>query len=1754
MQRQKQQQRRRRRRRSSTSSNSQAALLCTSASWPATAAVSFYPSDDDDDDRDHDPLPLLAAEPPSVNMVYQYAFEEGLELSLVPENEAPPFTSGPKVLELGLSGFTGRLIITQQAIRQYALYGSSRNHNNHEEKKDESVSVISSSSSESEGRHQQQRRLYSKPPMAPAAATAKATRTRQTKSPPVPQQQQQKSLPDTSKRKAKDPAGARKPGKPDPSAAKVNNSSSRFLQSSPPPRSSSKRKGQAPSPPAQQQQDAIDDIAAVFASSQGDLFPQHNTNVAQAIDSFSHSSSTGVEVVSVASTVSTRAAAAHAEREDTLDQFASIFATHQEEDNKPSGGDIDEEKSAAVSSSHHHRGSSSRGSGSHGGNSRGGEPGDDPVSDFATAFVSLSAGGPSHNKPPADSGGSIDDEASSMAEEASASAAADSETTEEASNASTMAPPAEDAVSDFAAFVSSGPTTNKPETDGGSIDDDDDDESSRRSGRSSAAASNSAASRESSSSSSAGGGHSVIEEHASDVLIGDFTTAFVALSGPPTVPEVALGSIDEESATNRGLSVVSETESSVASQSYESSRLSQAGSPSTPQDPPDAMSDFVTAFGQLTGPTQVAQQQTKREMIDEESIPSRANSSSLSSSSSGQQSRESSKQESVQQGPVDPMTDFVTAFGALTRPTPEGNGKGQMIDEDSPSSVASGSATTPEPQSSNSRSSSEDPLTQFTKAFGGDPAGQSVPARVEGPRIVQAPQAPSESRELQEQSKPETKATTPAPAPATAPASAPTTAPAKKRMSQKNKTKKAATGAIAKARISIDKKRKIREMFPNYPDVSTGSAGSQDPVGVYLHQKCSAPYEKTLPPKDLRELLEVFPFAAYCADDKGRLPLHVLGENGRLVKDPQGRQRATALAKLLITAYPQSVTYPDSDGRLPFVALLQQWIEVHYEHMSGRFSRDTKQSTLASMKKSLIGKSGNQEENKPIQYDKLFPAIDLWPYAEWCLSMLSMILDDMLGKGVLQEALGNRPLAEQMEARRQYVGNVLVSVPLLVKSVLFLDGGVGSSRKRILQMPFIRRALLTQESVGTWLEGMCLRQGTPSKLAIDYFQLLSQTTPLDYVGPKRTPDEQDEAAFHRERETVYRAIEELEVIIPSLVVLDEKETERAATTNVVWFIMNRNLAQPFVVGLLLIDFTLHVTLMLSFRNDVNLPSTSDTFLARTPPNLVPVICTHYIVRKGCEALSFLLISKKAFWEHFVSLWNVVDTLTHILTLIADLLRKERPERYEALLNALVLALLWIKVLGFLKFANKEMATFVLALIQIVKDIRFFIVVLFVVIFMFADMIHVIATTKEDAWCDSGNLSDAQEDFCSPWSLDYYYRMYAVLLGDFELDDYTQTREISIIFFTFTILGSIILLNVLIAVISDSYANSKESSLLLFGRARVGFVAQQIALESFLRPGNNPLKILQTKVKGVPVLGNAQVLITWKWTSMIIRWLVVFSLLGSALTADIFLLNEMSRQFGNPLFFFLYLFFALVLLIAIWVVGLFVFGDFLKWIFCGIFRPCMSVADHWARLFTYLVTVNVFGLSAAASSRDEALLGKAEKEAAGDKDDGEDRRELMEQFFILEKHMEKSMRQAMRKTEMQLSRRIEMAEERLISAERTERAELMSQLSSLIQKLDSSPVAGAGSSTKVVTLTGGESNGSSQNRSNSKNRGNSQAGSHSSSDGNNSGKSSGSKSKGGGSVSVIYSKKSGKLNGGSSGGSSNSNVGNSKDRTSKGARD
>jgi Ion transport protein len=153
---------------------------------------------------------------------------------------------------------------------------------------------------------------------------------------------------------------------------------------------------------------------------------------------------------------------------------------------------------------------------------------------------------------------------------------------------------------------------------------------------------------------------------------------------------------------------------------------------------------------------------------------------------------------------------------------------------------------------------------------------------------------------------------------------------------------------------------------------------------------------------------------------------------------------------------------------------------------------------------------------------------------------------------------------------------------------------------------------------------------------------------------------------------------------------------------------------------------------------------------QVPLHVALLICSHYIIRKGCEAISLLSLSVRCFRAYFTNIWTFLDVLTIISVMIAMIWNDRHPYEYRGGWNALVTGFLWIRVLGYLKVINQQMATFIMALAQILKDLRFFAVVLIVCIFMFGDMMQIAVSSKDNGQFCANNdiISGPVQDFCS----------------------------------------------------------------------------------------------------------------------------------------------------------------------------------------------------------------------------------------------------------------------------------------------------------------------------------------------------------------------------------------------------------------------
>ena len=413
---------------------------------------------------------------------------------------------------------------------------------------------------------------------------------------------------------------------------------------------------------------------------------------------------------------------------------------------------------------------------------------------------------------------------------------------------------------------------------------------------------------------------------------------------------------------------------------------------------------------------------------------------------------------------------------------------------------------------------------------------------------------------------------------------------------------------------------------------SSGQASSKWSFPTRLHEICAEP-DATL--AELIECLEDNKEAVFLQDQAGKLPLHILGDNEGLVSSSQGKQVATAFAWKLMEAHPEAITQLDKNGFMPFVTLIADWVTWVYEtHKKMRKAKLAASPGLFLRANNVNNDSDQAVTNRDATSNtffarktddfasttRLFPKPEVWDEVEWCFNMLSMALDELAGKsGSLFKTTrrdvfashhhntGGPPTPKKPDAmRREIVCHLISVLPTLLKTVLLIETEGGETRRRILKMSVFRRMYLCKECIGDWLTHMLRKNGSASRRAVDFLELISDTSVRDYTGGHRATLVDDIQKYHEEKEAVFDAVNDLEGTIGSLVTMENRQTERAAATGVIWHIMGDRLARPFVLGLVLVDLVLHISLMVAFRNNVSkqplngfrLPSNHLTYLIR----------------------------------------------------------------------------------------------------------------------------------------------------------------------------------------------------------------------------------------------------------------------------------------------------------------------------------------------------------------------------------------------------------------------------------------------------------------------------------------------------------------------------------------------------------------------------
>mmetsp|Transcript_29503 Transcript_29503/g.39237 ORF Transcript_29503/g.39237 Transcript_29503/m.39237 type:complete len:219 (+) Transcript_29503:212-868(+) len=184
---------------------------------------------------------------------------------------------------------------------------------------------------------------------------------------------------------------------------------------------------------------------------------------------------------------------------------------------------------------------------------------------------------------------------------------------------------------------------------------------------------------------------------------------------------------------------------------------------------------------------------------------------------------------------------------------------------------------------------------------------------------------------------------------------------------------------------------------------------------------------------------------------------------------------------------------------------------------------------------------------------------------------------------------------------------------------------------------------------------------------------------------------------------------------------------------------------------------------------------------------------YFIWRLVGEIFSTLITSRRIFQAHFLTFWALLDVVSTVMSctvFIKALLVRYNDHSISVgwfRFFSLLVGILWLKFLSFLKVINPTLATFVLAMIQIVKDVKYLALILVMVILAFGDMFHILIRIDETACPVNPDPNNDENPFCKTGLS--YLDVYAQILGNFDYGSFLGHPTTIILFIVMTLFGT-----------------------------------------------------------------------------------------------------------------------------------------------------------------------------------------------------------------------------------------------------------------------------------------------------------------------------------------------------------------------------
>ena len=210
---------------------------------------------------------------------------------------------------------------------------------------------------------------------------------------------------------------------------------------------------------------------------------------------------------------------------------------------------------------------------------------------------------------------------------------------------------------------------------------------------------------------------------------------------------------------------------------------------------------------------------------------------------------------------------------------------------------------------------------------------------------------------------------------------------------------------------------------------------------------------------------------------------------------------------------------------------------------------------------------------------------------------------------------------------------------------------------------------------------------------------------------------------------------------------------------------------------------------------------SDNYIDENPDDS-NVLCFHLFSSNNITRYLFLPVLWRNKWQNWANMVALGLSWHSLLSVfLKSMIHGEdaasKVTDDEVLVHIATVGLLWVRFLQYMKGTGLNFATFILMLEEISWNIRMFLIIFFLMLVMFAMLYHVLlvdADLDDDVW----NLYTS-----STWNV------WLFALGNFD-DTAYPTTDSQFVFTFFALAVVVVMMNVLIAIVSDSYSATSSS--------------------------------------------------------------------------------------------------------------------------------------------------------------------------------------------------------------------------------------------------------------------------------------------------------------------------------------------------------